>query len=159
LIDAAVAQIEEIAAENPESAQAQSDLGSAYIQKIFDSSNDLQKGLFSMKADKQYDKALELDPQHWEARFSKAVNWSFNPPIMGLQPKAIEQFEILRGQQEQQEPQPHFAETYFYLGNLYTNTGKPAQAAQVWSRGAELFPDNAKLQAKAKEAPSPTPSD
>lgn len=135
------------AKENPQDAEAQSDLGDAYIQKIF-TVPDPEKGIWSMKANASYDKALSLDNTHWSARFSKAVNFSHAPPIYGLQSKAIEQFEILLGQQEQVDPQPHFSQTYELLGNLYDSKGNKEKAKEIWQRGVKMFPDNQNLKGK-----------
>ncbi|MEM7231071.1 MAG: tetratricopeptide repeat protein [Planctomycetota bacterium] len=144
-----IAAFEARAKENPNDPDAQSDMGDAYIQKIFTVEGPA-KGLWSMKANAAYDKALAVDETHWKSRFSKAVNYSFNPPVLGLQPKAIEQFEILRKQQEAGDPQPHFAETYLYLGNLYANQGKDDKAQEVYQRGLEIHPDSGSLKGKVK---------
>ena len=147
LLDRAIEDFELRAEELPDDAQAQADLGDAYIQKIFTVS-EIEKGKWSRKADGAYDQALALDETHWEARFSKAVNYSFVPPIFGLQPKAIEQFEILRSQQEARDPEPRFSETYLLLGNLHANQGNPDKAREVWAQGRERFPENKQLEAK-----------
>lgn len=148
LLDEAVSNLEEYAAAHPDDPDAQSDLGHAYIQKVL-AVNDLEKGVWAMKAHASYDRALELDDHHWEARFSKAVSYAFAPPAFGLQSKAVEHFEILRSQQEVREPQGHFAYTYSMLGNVYQGMGEQEKAREVWRTGAELFPDRRELQEKA----------
>ena len=60
----------------------------------------------------------------------------------------IDQFQVLMEQQEGQTPQPQFARTYLDLGEQYQKAGEAAEAAQIWERGAALFPDNADLQNK-----------
>jgi tetratricopeptide (TPR) repeat protein len=150
LLDDAVAFFEARVEEDPTKSRAHVDLGHAYIQKLL-TVNDGEKGALSMKADASYTKALELDPRHWEARFSKAVNYSFVPPVFGLQPKAIEEFEVLRAQQEEGEAQPHYKQTYELLGNLYANMGKAEKAREVWQRGSALFPDDVELRKKSAE--------
>ncbi|MCZ6796145.1 MAG: hypothetical protein O7J95_21250 [Planctomycetota bacterium] len=152
LLDDAIAAIEENARDNPRDAHIQAELGHAYIQKIF-TVNDLEKMKWSTKANAQYDKALAVDGHHWEARFSKAVNYSFIPPVFGMQSKAIEQFEILVKQQESQSPRDDFAQSYLYLGNLYSSQGKTERAQQVWRRGSELFPDAKDLARRVKPQP------
>ncbi len=140
MVDDAVAFFERRAEENPLDPDAHAELGGAYIQKLLDV-GDVEKGRWAMKADRAFDGALELDPRHWDARFSKAVSYSFAPPVFGLQARAIEQFEILRAQQEEQSTEPRFAQTYLLLGNLYANQGKSENAREIWQRGAELYPD------------------
>ena len=85
-----------------------------------------------------------LSPPHIAA----GINLSFWPPIFGKGAEAISQFETLLGQQKSQSPQPQFAETYLWLGNLYAQSGKMDLAQQTWSDGLLLFPDDEDLQGK-----------
>lgn len=151
LIDDAVAVFEQRVEEDPDNPDAHADLGDAYIQKIF-TVPDPEKAVWSMKADKTFDAALELDPRHWRARFNKAVNYSFAPPIFGLQSQAIQHFQTLVEQQEQGPVQPHYAQTYQMLGNLLENTGKPEEARKIWTRGVEFFPDNRNLNQRLEKS-------
>jgi hypothetical protein len=48
-------------------------------------------------------------------------------------------------QQEAQAPQPHFAETYAWLGDQYRKGGHTDEARAIWERGAALFPGDEKL--------------
>jgi len=57
-------------------------------------------------------------------------------------------------QQEQQPPQPQFAQSYDWLGVEYEKTGQPDLARQVWERGAALFPDDPSLRNHLAPAPS-----
>jgi len=143
-LDEAVAFFETRANENPGNPDYQAELGHAYLQKIF-TAKEIEQGLWAKKADKAYDRALSLDDHHWEARFSKAISYSFWPPVFGMQAKAIEHFEVLRAQQEAQAPEKKFAETYVYLGNLYENQGKSDKAMEIRRKGLELFPDETDL--------------
>jgi tetratricopeptide (TPR) repeat protein len=144
LMDEAVKYFEEVAADNPEDPHAQTALGHAYIHKLLNS-NDLEKGLLAMKSDAAYDRALAVDDHHWEARFSKAMSYSYAPPVFGLQARAIEEFGILREQQEAQAPRDGFSQTYLLLGNLYANQGNTVRAQEVWKAGLEIFPDSQDL--------------
>jgi len=154
LFDRAIAHLEDRVKREPRNPQAHADLGMACIQKL-QTVSDIEKGMLATKADKSFDAALKLDEQHWEARFLKASSLSFWPPLFGKQPEAVAQFETLRAQQEAQAPQPKFAETYLFLGNLYSSQGKSEKARETWSRGAELFPAHGELGKKAAEAATP----
>jgi tetratricopeptide (TPR) repeat protein len=146
VLDELVAMFEKNATDHPNDAKAQVDLGHAYIQKTMSVPDGPGKGLWSMKADRAYDKALDLDDHNWEARFSKGVNLSFWPPALGKQRDAIAQFETLVQQQQGQPLQPHFAETHLWLGNMYSQIGQKAQALAAWQAGLALFPGNEELQ-------------
>jgi len=146
LIDDALALFEENARENPDDPDAHTHLGHAYIQKLM-SSNEANKWQWSVKGIESYSQALEIDDHHWDARFSKAMNLSFAPPVFGLQAKAIDEFETLRSQQREAPRSDKFIETYKMLGNLYRSQGKSEKAGEVWQEGLSLFPNHAELQA------------
>ena len=98
---------------------------------------------WSAKADKAFDKALEVDDEHWEARFNKAVSLSNWPAFLGKSGEAIRQFEILVAQQEGSgKTRGGFDQTYHFLGNMYQQIGETDKAAAIWARGRELYPDS-----------------
>ncbi len=72
---------------------------------------------------------------------SKAVSLSNWPAFLGKQPEAIRQFEILRQQQASGTAQSSHAQTYYYLGNMYQQTGEPDKALATWRDGLARFPD------------------
>lgn len=149
-IDAVLAEIERLSAEAPNDPDLATELGKAYIQKLFDVGPGPLAATWGEKADRAYDRALELDPEHWDARFEKAIALSNWPAFLGKQGEAARQFEILREQQERSAPRESHANTYFFLGNLYDQMGERDKAAAVWARGLELFPDNDTLRAKRR---------
>ena len=59
--------------------------------------------------------------------------------------EVAEQFGVLIQQQESQPQQPEFVQPYLRLGDLYEKSGNAEFAAQIWKRGAALFPDDAQL--------------
>ena len=144
-IDEVLEEYERLAEMHPNNPDVQTDLGSAYIQKIFDVGAGPLAGKYGTLADEAYDRALEADPEHWSARFSKALSLSNWPEFMGKTGEAINQFEILVSQQEQQPAQSKFAQTYFILGNMHQRKGDTEAAMEVWRRGLAQFPDNEML--------------
>jgi tetratricopeptide (TPR) repeat protein len=150
LFDRLVAGFEAAAKANPYSPQAHVDLGNAYLQKVFMTENFLEKGAFATKSDASYDRALEVDPQNWEARFNKATSLANWPAMLGKHPEAIKHYQILIDQQEKAASEPHHAETYLFLGNLYAQQGKVDLAKDVWGKGLKRFPNRKDLQEKLK---------
>ena len=148
LIDEAIALLEQQAELWPNDPDARVDLAAAYIAKIQDVPQGPQSGMWAMKADGAYDAALELDEEHWNARFGKATALSFWPPLFGKQGEAIQNFEVLIAQQQKQPAADHHAMTYVFLGNLYQQSGEGDKALELWKKGAGLFPSNAELAAK-----------
>ena len=143
-MDDVVAEIEALAKANPNDPQAQMDLASAYMAYL---QMDNTKWDLSMKADKQFDKVLELDSNHWEARFTKAVSYTFWPAFLGKGKDAISQFETLVKQQEGVPAQDHHAQTYLYLGNMLAER-EPERAREIWQKGMARHPNSAELRQK-----------
>lgn len=136
-----------IAEANPNDPEAQLALGTAYLGRTQQSAGPMA-GLYATLADEALDKALEADPEHWEARFTKAMALSFWPSNFGKQPESIRQFETLIAQQEGLTSSPEHAQSHFFLGNLYQQTGRPDKALEAWRRGLQLFPGNEQLAAQ-----------
>jgi tetratricopeptide (TPR) repeat protein len=130
-----VAAFEARAEARPNDPDLQVELGSIYLNKIFEVGNSPEAGLWATKADGAFDRALEIDDRHWEARFSKAVSLSFWPPVFGKQGEAIKHFEILAGQQAGTAGDPSHVQTYQQIG-------ENEKALGAWRQGLELFPDD-----------------
>jgi tetratricopeptide (TPR) repeat protein len=154
LTDAIIKELEKRVAANPKDADLQTELGNAYLKKIEEVPQGPESGAWATKADQAYDKALELNPEHWESRFMKATALSFWPPVFGKQGEAVKHYETLVAQQERQTAQDAFAETYYFLGNMYQQMGQIDQALSTWQRGLKLFPDSKNLQEQIANAGS-----
>ena len=145
LADEALALLEERAEAAPNDVDAQLELGMAYIFQLDEIGAGPQAGMVASQADAAFDRALELDDQHWGARFMKATSLSHWPPFLGKQAEAITNFEILIDQQNAGPARPEHADTYLYLGNLYKEAGRFDEAKATWQTGATLFPEHADL--------------
>jgi hypothetical protein len=146
-----VAMFEKNAASNPNDPESQVQLGVAYLMQLQGMTPGMETGKIALNADKTFDKALKLNPEHWNARFVKAQALSFWPPMFGKQAEAIQNLETLRSQQEGKAVQDvKYAQTYTVLGNLYSQQGKKDQAMATWRKGAALFPDNTTLRDKIR---------
>jgi tetratricopeptide (TPR) repeat protein len=146
LTDAVIAELEKRVAAKPKDPDAQTELGNAYLKKLQEVPQGPESGVWATKADQAFDKALEIDPEHWDSRFMKAVSLSFWPAALGKGPEAIKNFETLMNQQERQTPHQGFESTYYFLGNMYLQAGQRDQAIATWQRGLRVFPDNTQLQ-------------
>jgi tetratricopeptide (TPR) repeat protein len=146
-MDELIASFEELAAANPKDPQAQMDLANAYLAYL---QMDNSKYPLSMKADEAFDRVLALDEHHWEARFSKAVSYTFWPEFLGKKKDAIANFERLVDQQDSMPVADYQAQTYLYLGNLLSERD-PERARAVWQRGLRRHPGNAELAKKLNQ--------
>lgn len=105
------------------------------------------KGALIGQANALLEEALQIDSTHWEARFTLAMHHFHSPEFLGRAPEAIRHLEILLRQQGE-GTQPHFAQTYLYLGDLYRRAGRADDATAIWRRGAALFPADARFAEK-----------
>jgi tRNA A-37 threonylcarbamoyl transferase component Bud32/tetratricopeptide (TPR) repeat protein len=154
LLDRALSELEWRARDNAASADLQAELGGGYIQKIREATTDMERGTLAIKADRAFDTALSIDPNHWWARFEKAMALTYWPAVFGKRPAAIREFETLIKQQEGSAPQPHFTQSYLYLGNLLLEDGKRERALEVWKKGQSLFPSDPELNQRLAEVES-----
>jgi tetratricopeptide (TPR) repeat protein len=129
---------------NPNDIDKQMALANAYISWL---QMDQTKWQLSMKADEVWDHVLELDERHWDARFTKAVSYTFYPDFLGKKKDAISHFEVLVEQQESMPVSPHEYQTYLYLGNLLEEK-EPERAREIWERGLRRHPNNEQLRQK-----------
>lgn len=140
-----IAELERMVDADPTNPELQVALGGAYLQELFGVGASPKAGTLAMQADAAFDRALELDPNHWDARFTKAVSLSNWPAFLGKSSAAIQEFETLLQQQANMAPDPQHAQTYLYLGNMYQQTGQMDRALETWQNGFALYPDAAFL--------------
>ncbi len=152
-LDLAIADLEKRVASDPHVAEYPAALGNAYLQKCGLIKDVREQGILAMQADKLFDTALSLDPLNWDARFTKAVAMSYWPPMLNKGEEVIQHFQTLIQEQETQTPQPHFAQTYAWLGDQYQKAGQSDNAKAVWQRGAALFPADERLRTKLNPKP------
>ncbi len=139
-----LAEMERQMEDVPESADKHFDRARAYYAAAgsFPSNND---GNWWVDSNMAFDKALEYDPEHWDARYQKARNMAFWPVAYGGQAEAVRHFETLADQQEHRPSETRHAKTYVWLGNLYDQQGKTDAARAAWERGLARFPGNSQL--------------
>lgn len=145
VMDEVIKKFEDLAKASPNDTKVQMDLANAYLAHLqFDST----KWPLSMKADAVFDNVLAIDEKHWEARFTKAVSYTFWPDFLGKKGEAISHFETLIQQQESMPVDEDQAETYLFLGNLLEAKGDSAKAKEVWKKGVRRHPQHAELAKK-----------
>jgi len=154
------AELKKAIAENPSSAELQAALATTYASQL--SSGELnredrdaaRKGAWGA-----YDKAIELDPNHWQARWGKAFGTTFIPPQFGGRISAIKQFEELKKIQETGAPQPEQSGVYSQLGRLYVDAGRSDKARTALENGLERFPDDERIKEQLRLLSPPPPKD
>ena len=136
-----LAELEALAKADPQNVDAKMALANGYMAYL---QMDQSKWQLSMKADAAFDRVLAIDERHWEARFTKAVSYTFWPEFLGKRKEAVSHFETLVAQQESMPVEAHHAQTYLYLGNLL-EAKDPEQARAMWRRGSQRHPEDQAL--------------
>ncbi|MCK6459962.1 MAG: hypothetical protein L6Q95_08720 [Planctomycetes bacterium] len=145
-IDGVIARLEKEIVANPRSADLHAALATAYGAKTaFDTQPGPEQGTVWAKAERAYDEAIRLDPEHWQARYGRAFGDSMAPEFVGLRPRAIRQFEDLMEIQERKPAAPEQAEVYLRLGTLLKDAGNVKKARETWQRGRARFPEDRRL--------------
>lgn len=145
-IGPAIAQLRKAIARDPTNPNLHAALGTALSAKTaFETPPGPEQGTVWAEAEKSFQKAIELDPNQWEARYSLAFGDSMAPEFVGLRPRAIKRFEDLVEIQERQPPAEDHVLAYVRLGTLYKDAGNTEKARAVWQRGLERHPENEAL--------------
>lgn len=147
-MDWAIEQLEEAVQGPGADPQVTASLGQAYLLKAGSIKDIREQGILGMKADQTFDLALANDPSNWDARYWKATAMSYWPPQLNKGNEVMEQFVTLIQQQEATAPQPHFAQSYAALGDVYVKYGHKDHAQEIWKRGLTTFPGNPVLTEK-----------
>jgi len=146
LEDRAVAAFRSYLEDRPEDPDGWYGLGVALTSKFLGGAvSQLEVMKLSAEADKAFTKALELDDHHFSARLSKAISYTFYPPIAGKSPEAIEHFETLVRRHGTDTSIEEMEEVYFNLGNEYLKIGNVEKARASYRNGIRYFPDSERI--------------
>ena len=131
--------------EHPDDLEGRMQLAQAYISKLQTVPSGMEQGMWSQRAEAQWREVLKRDPDHWDARFSMALGWTFWPEQFNKTPDAIKEFEKVREVQERQPIDSKHAQTYLQLSRLYQKQGKADKAKDILRTGRARHPDDAEL--------------
>ncbi len=140
VLDEILKDLEEQSETNPRDTAALMNLARGYTAKLLSVPDGPERGAWAVKGEAQYQKVLEIDPEHWVARFSLAFSWSQWPAFANKGPAAIDQFEKLRDIQERGVAQPRQSRVYVQLATLYRTQGNAERAQKTLEDGLERHP-------------------
>ena len=144
--DEAIAALSAYAKEHPGEADAWYGLGAALTSKLIGGQvSFMEQGTLSAKAEQAFTKALEADEAHFEARYSRAVSYTFWPETFGKGPDAIRDFEVLRERHRGDAGNPAMEDVYVKLGIQYRKAGDAKKAEEALREGLATFPDSAEI--------------
>ncbi len=151
-MDQALAELKKRAADDPNNPQIPTTIGEALINQvgaIHAAGGDInEQGILAMQADQNFNAALKIDPNNYEAQLVKSISMTYWPAEPARDAQVVQTLSDLIDRQETMPSQPGFAQTYIYLGNEYQKIGQPDKALATWQLGAQKFPNDPTLQKK-----------
>jgi tetratricopeptide (TPR) repeat protein len=148
-LDAAMAELQQRAADNPNDPEIPTTLGEALLNKVralHDAGGDQNEmGILAMQADQSFNAALKIDPANYEAQLVKSISQTYWPADPARDGQVVQTLAGLIDRQETMTPQPDFAQTYLYLGKEYQKIGQPDKAAATFQLGLAKFPNDPAL--------------
>jgi tetratricopeptide (TPR) repeat protein len=134
-IDKAIETMEQAVAEYPESSAAYFHLGN-YIGLLAQRTQDYGEIFFAFEhAFQMWDKALELDPYNFEARFTRGAYGVNMPAFVGRLEQSVSDLEMmidLIKQSPDPEAQAELMSAYYYVGTGYQKQGE-------WDKALEAY--------------------
>jgi tetratricopeptide (TPR) repeat protein len=144
--DSAIAAFREYAAAHDGDADAWYGLGAALTSKLIGGQvSFLEQGALSTQAEAAFSRALTADEDHFGARYSRAVSWTFWPESFGKGADAIRDFEVLRERHRGDASMGAMEDVYLKLAVQYRKSGDPKKAEEVLREGLQTFPDSPSL--------------
>ncbi|MEW5918834.1 MAG: TonB-dependent receptor plug domain-containing protein, partial [Gemmatimonadota bacterium] len=124
-------------------------------QCFLPSASFLTQGQLSSDAMELLDNAIEVDANHWLARFTLASIAYRSPAFLGRGKRAAQELDYLLRLQGDRNDDPLFARVFEMRGRQLERDGQADSARALWTRGARLFPSDRALQALAGKDGSP----
>jgi tetratricopeptide (TPR) repeat protein len=152
-LDAVITELKQMVAGDPNNPEIPTTIGEAELNEVRamkdSGTGDLdQMGILAMQADQEFNDALKVDPQNWEAQFVKDSSMYYWPANSERDNQVVDNLTSLIDQQEKMPSNPDFAQTYVLLGNEYQKIGQPDKAQATWQLGAQQYPSDSALQSK-----------
>ncbi len=151
LVDDTITSLETYVKTNPQDNEARMELGDAYVAKLLTVPGGPERGIWGMKAEKQWKDVVKRDPDHWDAQYTLAYNYSMYPDFLNKTDDAIAGFEQALRIQDRVASKPGHAKTYVQLARMHKKKGNAKKAREVLERGQMRHPRNDEI-AKALRA-------
>ena len=132
--------------QNPRDVDALVGAARTLSQCLTPSASFMERGELSSEAMDLLDRALEIQPDHWLARYVLASIAFRSPAFLGRGKRAAKELDVLLQQQGDRTDNPMFARVFAMRGMQLSRSGQADSARALWKRGAALFPNDAELQ-------------
>ncbi|MHC4077602.1 MAG: hypothetical protein ACYST0_04065 [Planctomycetota bacterium] len=136
---------------NPQDEEARMELADAYVAKLLTVPAGPERGLWGMKAEKQWRDIVKQDPDHWEAQYTLSYGYSMYPEFLNKTDDAIAGLEKALKIQERVQPKAEHAKTYVQLARMYKRKRNTEKVREILELGRTRHPRNDEI-AKALQA-------
>jgi tetratricopeptide (TPR) repeat protein len=140
LVTTVIGELEGRVANTPDDLAARMQLADAYVAKITTMPGGPEQGVWGTKAEQQWQAVIDRDPDHWEAQFALAYNFTWYPTAMGKAADAVRGFEECLRIQEHSPAEARHVATYRNLGRLYEQQQQRDRAVRVLQQGLARHP-------------------
>lgn len=145
-------------AANAHDVEALVGIARALTQCLLPGADLMLQGELSTEAMDRLDRALELDPDHWLARYLVAVIAWRSPSFLGRGARAAREFDELLRRRGDGTDNPLYARVFEYRGLQLSHAGHRDSAHALWTQGATLFPHDSALRLLARRGARPDTS-
>lgn len=142
LVDDTITALEAAVAADPLDAETRLELADAYVAKLLTVPGGPERGLWGAKAESQWQEVVKAYPDHWEAQYGLAYNYSMYPDFLGKADAAIAGFERALAIQERSPLIAAHAKTYVDLARMHRQKGDHQKAREVLLMGKARHPDD-----------------
>jgi tetratricopeptide (TPR) repeat protein len=145
LVTTVIGELEAVVAAAPDDLAARMQLADAYVTKLTTLPGGPEQGVWGTKAEQQWQAVIDRDPDHWEAQYALAYNFTWYPTAMGKAADAVRGFEQCLRIQEHLPPEARHVATYRNLASLYEQQHQRERAERVLQQGLLRHPGDAGL--------------
>jgi tetratricopeptide (TPR) repeat protein len=153
LVDDTITNLESYMEAHPQDNEARMELGDAYVAKLLTVPGGPERGIWGMKAQKQWENVVKQDPDHWDAQYTLAFNYSMYPDFLNKTDDAIAGFERALEIQGRAQPKPQHAKTYVQLARMHNKKGNTEKAREVLELGRMRHPQDKQITAALQGLP------
>ncbi|MCI0392856.1 MAG: ABC transporter permease [Acidobacteria bacterium] len=135
--------------ERGETAALHFQVGRIEVERFRRDPNVAEKQQASMRAIEHLSRAIELDPKHAEARFTRGIVFHFIPVEFNLMDQAIADFEWLV------KERPEAPVAHRFLADSYLKLNDRKRAREVLEEAVKRFPQDQKLRERLERLDAP----